>query len=471
MNRRSILSVTAFLAVTAVAPTLYAQTVTVAKTGGTFSTVQAALDSFVGDSNPAPNVVQITDNGVYEEMVTVKSPVSLVGTGSSRPTLALIGNPVGTGTDSALQNHGLVVNVPTLTTSTVELKNLILIPSKTTPPTFQAVRTVGVNLFFHVDNVLITANNGSDAPVTVDGLTAVDLSAATQFGDDGMFLGSAAGGGVTGDGFEALITNTVITHNRTGVAAEGIVVSNTAVPPRKLKLGDGCVISFNGRHGIQASQDIIIDAPTKPVLLLGNVRGIWMPGDSPNTRYINGLRSINNTSYGILMDNAGGVTAKCTLKNSIIAGNGENGVHIATSIAGGADILACTLQGKSTKAPLSITAAATGPVLVRNTILAGDAGQNSFNYSGTGGLTLDSAATITNGSFALSQATSSGNGTVTGTAVTNSDPEFVETVDFNNPSYFNVASSAYGNISTTGGGLGGGAKYVGTSGVNDWTVY
>jgi len=270
----------------------FAQTVTV-NSGGVadYATVQAALDAVVADI-ATPDVVNIIGGGPYDEIITITAPVTLQGFGY-RPVLAVRLNAASPST----ANDGLVVN----TSGDVSLNNLIVIPSRTSVPTDDGIQvqpTTGTGLNLTMTDILICPNNGSDQPVTTDGLTLVDLTGATVFGDDGMTLTSAAGIPVV-----ANFTRLISSQNRNAANNDGFVIfpSGTAIG-NSINFLEGCVASFNNRIGIQwgGSGSIINVNGTKdnPVLVIGNGQGVASSG---GLTIYNGTGTVNIASAMIIL--------------------------------------------------------------------------------------------------------------------------------------------------------------------------
>lgn len=91
----------------------FAQTVTVSKSGTPdYSTVADALAHFDPDPNPSEdNVIQILDDEVYDEALSIGFPVTLEGTGPDRPILALHAGPDQIPGDSG-GTDGLTIRTP-----------------------------------------------------------------------------------------------------------------------------------------------------------------------------------------------------------------------------------------------------------------------------------------------------------------------------------------------------------------------
>src|SRR5690606_25651623 len=99
---------------------------------------------------------------------------------AQRPVIAVQGNPAGydrfgSAAVNELQgNGGVTVNLPaSLTTGTVELKNLVIIPSMTGDAPLAGLSSVANNFYLNVGNVLVAGNNGTNAPISPDGLSQV----------------------------------------------------------------------------------------------------------------------------------------------------------------------------------------------------------------------------------------------------------------------------------------------------------
>lgn len=446
-------------------PPVSAQTVTVSKSGSpNFSTIQSAIDSFASDSDPAENVILVQDSSVYDEMVTINRPLRLEGSSAvNRPIIAGRNNTAGA--------DALVISIPTGTSNTVTLRNLIVIPSKTTPPTDDGIASVGQNLFIFLDNVLVSANNGSDQPCTSDGLSTPTVTGTEVFiGDDNLFLGPTTT--PAGPGTEVLMRNLVSSYgNPAGASNDGIVLSGSGLTYTIL---DGCVFSFNGRLGIQAGRNFTINAPTKPVQVIYNkgFAGLWFASASALARDINGLIVMHNSSTGIEHQNGG--TAGLKMSNAIVAQNGATNLQISdVGINAPINLTNVTISNQHTGSAISVLTTASATITLKDSIVAGNGTADPVNtivHNGSGPLTITGSALVTAGPNAL-VAPKTGTGPVSGSPSTTADPQFVNILDPTSPSLYDVANTAYATANSSGGPLRGGADYVGTSTVRDWTLY
>lgn len=465
----------------------FAQTKTVSKTGpADFTTVQAAIDFFDPDPDPGtPNVINIIDSSVYDEMITIDVPVTIEGTAVSRPVLAVRQNSGGDG------NDGLLISIPTGTYNDVTLRKLIIIPSRTSTPTDDGVRSAGQNLNITLEDVLITANNGADAPVTIDGLSPASLVGATQFGDDGAFLG--AGTSPSGDGTDVTLKNVVISHIQGAVLNvnnDGLICSGSGDEYRIL---DGCVFSYCNRLGIQGAGDFQLNAPTTRVIVLGNkgFAGIWFAGARGTLRLINGCNVLDTTGvnnpttpgFGWGIEHQNGGSANFELRNAIIKGCTGQGFLIGgVAGTGTTTIEDITIAGNSQYA-IDVDAGYAQSITITDSIIAGDGSldvDNVVRHNGTGTMNISYSALVTAGPFSLLTPPTTGSGTVITANVINDDPQFVETSNFQSASFFDVSSTAYATAGSGGNPLGGGADYVGgipptptptPSGAIIWEIY
>ncbi|MBX3729285.1 MAG: hypothetical protein KF858_08890 [Candidatus Sumerlaeia bacterium] len=436
-----------------------AATLTVAKSGTpNHSTIQAAITAAAdGD------VIQILDDAVYDEGISVTKALTIEGTGTNRPILALQAGPTQATGDTL--SDGLVVQLPAA--GSVTLRNLILIPSATNTPLDDLLRTAGTDLTITLDNLLITSNNGANAPVTTDGLSAANMTGAIQTGDDGIFL---AGTNTIGT-----LTNVVVSHHQnTGTGRDGIVCSAVI---NSVTIGDGCVFSYNGRLGIQAhgAQSFVINAPNDRVIVKGNAgfAGVWFAGAQAATRSINGLISVNNTGFGLEHQSRGAIEA--TLSNMILANNGGLNMVVGEVGTGNTVITDSTISNGATNA-MRINAAAAGDVTVTNSIFGGSGtGTGIIEHLGTGTLTLNNCAVVTAGLNRLADPPTGGTGTIVQNSVINADPGFLQISNETLESFFQVTSAAYETAGTAGSNLKGGGTFgipeVPASADSNWLLY
>ncbi|MDK2973627.1 MAG: hypothetical protein PWP23_3382 [Candidatus Sumerlaeota bacterium] len=443
-------------AVALVSPAL-AQTKTVGATGADFTTISAALAFFSPEPDAGlANVIQIIDSGVYDEAISITGDMTLEGTGSSRPTIAAQMGP--TQVDSG---DGLCI-----TAGNVTLRNLIIIPSLTNTPTDDLVRSASTCGDIVVDNCVLTANDGSNAAATLDGLADV-TGTPTLVGDDLIFPQSST---------SVTIVDSVFAY----ASGDGIVCSSSTP---SYFINDGCVFSYCGRLGIQASADqrFVINAPTNRVLVLGNkgFAGLWFAGDQAVERSVNGCNVLNTTSatagqgWGMEVQNrgtVGGGFPAATFSNMIIAGNSAQGVIIGS--VGDTDTTFTNVTiADNLGAAVEVATTVVGNVTFNDSILAGNGTgtDQTVNNVDTGVLNINNSAIVTAGPFALTG--TAGTGTINQTNVINGDPEFVETANISSVSFYDVNALSYAGAASASSNLGGGADYVNAADVAPWQMY
>lgn len=471
MKTTSLLSVAVLAA--AMVSTAGAQTRTVAATGADHTTIADALAWFATGSNDTadPNVINITDAGIYDEAISITRPMTLQGTGSSRPVIAARPGPTQVSGDTGGAD-GLVITLATA--GNVVLKDLIIIPSRNAAIADDLLRSGGaVETNITLDNVLLAPNNGSDAPVSVDGLTAVSLTGATVNGDDGAFLTATATSTI-------ILRNTVITHfQNPSTGDDGLVLSAAAL----VHIQEGCTFSYNGRLGIQANGAAfrIDPAAGRRVAVIGNqgFAGIWFAGGGATERTIRNAVILNNGGDGIEIQNHNNPVF--TLSDSIIAGNTGDGIQIS-STAGtvspattpAINIDKVTIAG-NTAAPINLiaapgsgTAAVASAAITNSIIIGGGAPASSIIHNNTGAVSVSFSAvrnSTTNGTGAAN---------VTLASVISDDPGFTATTgDPFAAAFYQVNTAAYGGAGTSNSPLAGGSNYAGPipSSAKTWEIY
>ncbi len=460
------------------------QTVTVAQSGSeAFTTVQAAVASFAGDSDIAPNVITIMDSAVYNEVITLDVPVTLQGTPGMRPVLATQANAAGRGGSS-----GLVVNLPApITSGTVVLRNLTVIPSQLAIPQSAAISVVNNNVYLLMEDVLVSGNNGSDGPISSDGLTVVAQPTGVtfrHFRDDGLVFGDSDGSQFEGDGVEVVLRDTLITNLRgtggtentcTGIIMNNNTTTDTAIAKfRSLRIEDGCVLSgMNGRGLWQAAiGDFEIDAPNRKALFIRNSQmGILLSASSPNVRAIRGGIFAYNSYQGVYENSNFG--PRCTIENSIMTRNNFMNIRVSNAATGPMLIKNSTVAfDPITVAYQSILLDVGTDITFQDCILAGD-GQSNTTYNritnSSGTITLDHTAIVIAGPAAYRVPTFTRLDYVTGSPVRFGDPVFKDTTNPGSPDFFAVTAPAYATAGTGGAPLSGGGAYIADSPVTEFT--
>ncbi|MCX7919250.1 MAG: hypothetical protein N3A72_06520 [bacterium] len=427
--------------------------------GADFTTISAAITASV-----AGDTIRIIGVGPYDEVITVDKPLTIEGYGV-RPNVCVQQNAA----SPSAGDDGLVI---TGFSGTVVLRNLNVIPSLTTPPADDGilinpgatVQTLNVIM----EGLVVTPNDGTNNPVTLDGLTEIDLTGKTPFGDDGMFITSGAAASYVA----VSMVSTIFSNHRNAGLNDGIVCG------RILTIGPGCVISYNNRMGVQfsaASANITIaGTPESRVKIIGNKSATY-----GGCYLFNGQGSIdqaiiaNNVGPGIatLGSATPGGIGLYNVSNCIIANNGTDGIQLADTSVGHNTPLTINKVTfyNNGQSPIEVQAGnLTSTITVTDCIFAGNGSDNIgvnvyLNNSNTSN--ISNSALVLVGGLSYTLATGSidgveGSGITNLTNVINLDPQFAS-LDSTNPNFLNVTNFAYCTAGSGGVPLAGGARYTG----------
>lgn len=434
------------------APWAEAQTVQVP---GTYATIQAAIDSFNGDSTPADNVIEITTVGPHTGITGVQNPVTIRGAvAGGAPALILLQSNSG---DGLVINNGSPYN---------RLENLILIPSASNPPTDDGVWVTGAGTVCHFDKVLACPNNGLNAPVSLDGMTLPDLTGAVYFGDEVLYVDAGA---------IMHATDMILTANFvSGTFHDLLLISGSAGAGSTIN--KGCVFSFASRYCVQINNAVSIRGTVEePVIFY--------------TSRLEELNTTNGAAVGLFGNNGG----NHVLENVIIANAYTDGIFNYTGVNTNPDsivsmdrvaIVNCNdyaLRIWSGQQPLAIsnsTFANNGNVYYCNdtdvsvtavdSIFAGNgaATANAINNDASPAtMTLTNCAIVQSGAYSVAAATN-----VVEINGVNADPLFLNVQNFLYPSFLDVRSAAYDSKASGGGPLTGYGDYAAgqVTGLKTW---
>jgi hypothetical protein len=273
-------------------PWAAAQTVQVP---GTYATIQAAIDSFNGDSTPADNVIEITTVGPHTGITGVQNPVTIRGAvAGGAPAIILLQSNSG---DGLIVNNGSPYN---------RLENLILIPDAANPPTDDGIWVAGAGTVCHFDKVLACPNNGLDAPLSLDGLPLPDFTGAVYFGDEVVVVDTGA---------IMHATDTILTSNLApGLGTHDLLLISGSSGAGHT-INKGCVFSFANRYCVQINNSVTIRGTTsEPVIF--------------NTSRLEALNTTNGAAVGFFGNNGG----THVLENVIIANAFTDGIFNYTGV-------------------------------------------------------------------------------------------------------------------------------------------
>lgn len=499
--------------------------------GSNYQTIGAALTYVQGQA--APRTVRITGGGPYTEAAGIEIDFTLTMYGDGYRPLIICGPTATTGVTASNQGNGIYLFVPDTAPADehidVFLKNFMLIPDKTNPPGNQGIRSntdaTGLSgtatMSIYLEDILITANDGNDQPVTTDGFTPDTAPAGiVRFGGRGMYFSGH---------LNDLCTTGVISSWSTIDGAAYVpddYTGRTLYNPNHI--GPGCVFSYNGRNGVYTNSDGTPDefngTADKPIWVYRNrldntvwgnwqgAFGIWHD-DNNRPECVVTMNYVNIVGNNEIAFFTGYVDADASLpalnaNHCFIANNNGAGIYISGELPGGSGGVSefkrdwlfenCTLANNGPEAtdettasraitgPLSVVSSAflnpaTGTMTFRDCILAGtgtaaSAGDNTINLEKPLTVNIENSGLVFAGPLALSGYNlGTGVSAPTLTSVLNVDPMFIDIADAMSIDFFAVDNPAYGGAGTGGTDLSGAGRYVGSytppASANTWEMY
>ncbi|MBN1903114.1 hypothetical protein JW926_17465 [Candidatus Sumerlaeota bacterium] len=412
------------------------------------------------------------------------------------------------------------------------LEHIIFMPSAADAPTddglFFMSRINGVHTTITVDNVMVTANNGSNAPIISTGLedgvsveVLLDAAGTVGFGDSAIDLVSRTEGGS-------------ITMNATNLVVSAFNKSFTMLDPRTgegnndafflsmegdikdiinafLNLGEGCVISQTPRRGVTNNNGGYVKvngSDTNPVIFYNcHSDGIFNTSNdtSPTQATIcevNNCIMVNFDNSGLKEQETFGRGFVKSVTNTIIANSKLPGIQFhafgalppgvtSTAIIDNVTFHNCGYAA-GTNVNYDFRASCVGSprykttsfsnrnIAITNTIISG-AGLTGIYNSSSGAYDVDYSALVTQDApgyeYALAVETAGPGAINLGSHVINDNPCYITWMDTDVASadFMDVDNTAFGGKGTTGSNLSGGADYIGgTSALHadaSWSLY
>jgi len=524
---------------------LWAQTVSVDATNGapdnttTFNSLQIAITSFqasgdvtagtngggVGNNhgNVAADIINIISAAPIDEAIFIDAQATaaaglhvldedLVIQGSSVTAIVALKQ---TGFGTIANDCGLFWRQDVDLT----LKDIIFIPSLSNTPADDALyfrsTTNAQDTIVNVENVTVTSNNGSNAPIITTGLedgaaveALLDAPGTVGFGDDGIYVVSRLeGGSITMNATKLIISafNETFTMDpaRTGeLASDGIMVfmsgAITDIINAFLNLNEGCVISQVPRFGIQNPYGgylKINGTHANPVILYNcHSDGIWnfsslaAPTQATicevnNCIIVNcdgtGIKEQEDAGRGFVKSVTNTIIANCMMPGIELYANGvlPPGVTDTVTIDNvtihncgynpGTDVL-YDFRGAAIASPTySTTYKSNRNVAITDTIITG-LGLTGIYNSSTGTYTVDFSSLVTENmtgyAYMLGSQTAGTSLITLGGDVIDKNPRYVTyaDADFASTNYMDVDNSGFGGKGTAGSDLAGGADYIGS---------
>jgi len=455
----------------------YAQTTHIvdATGGGDFTTIQAAVDAAAsGDT------VEVQNTGLYEEPITIENKtLTIAGANpSNRPIVALQDN-----TDSSLgTSDAIFIQADD---ETVTLSNLILIPSSTDTPADDVIActpaTTAGTLDIVINNVLISANDGSDAPLqtTFDGDPDLGASGIIFFADDPFYgMTRTAFAGVEG------VINTTFTsfeiYNWTdGTNADLILYPSDDGVRTSTHNWDGVYI-VGPNDGTQVSAATSSDFTVNDYRVR-NASGLGMLNFQGNSWDITNSLFIDCGGFAIRADMD--TTNSFSLSDSLIANTQSEGfwTDFDPGAAKNFTIDGCTFFNAGAADPgtddpfaavkLESGTTADSTITVTDSVIAGP--NTAAENLGGGEIVFDFCVLAQSGSNALAAVErNTSTGTVTVTNEFAGDPQFITTqAEPLIPESFDVTNPALETANSTGGELSGWGDFQILVNAPGWQAY
>jgi hypothetical protein len=443
----------------------FSQTVTVndtqAQAGSNYTTISGAYAAVTANA-ATPDIINITGGGPYIEPAGLPIQTSVTIQGLDCQPVIVTGKT--TGLASSVTDVGVAIFVPTGGSNIdVAMKNMTIIPqmgnaplrgirSNTNATGLDPTATIGLIL----DNILVTGNNGSNAPLSTDGMSYVAIGSGTTFRDDQVYL--------SGNLSYCTISRFISTNQHSGLnTPDGFIWYPDN--GQELVMYGPCVFSYMDRLGIQIASDSTVvkmfGTATTPIWILGNgylstgngALAIWADDNSDATRTheFDYVYVVNNNQEGVLgfySDDADSLPG-CVFNHCIFAGNKRNGLLPADEMKRTWSFNNCTFYGNGTSAsetsgigPINLTTSnigtGTGNVVITDSVIAGSGitgssttQNNLINFTTPSvNLTITNCALVTTGSYFLNTASDAGitrsttAGTLTLTNNIYADPAF-----------------------------------------------
>lgn len=475
-------------------------------TGVSYQTIGAALTYI--KTTAEPRNVNIVGGGPYLENISANFSVTIKGSGY-RPVLAA--NPTVSLPNTNLNGNGVAF----YTTSefpgdqTFKLENMVILPQVGSAATRNAIRTnnnnstsalTAVKMTVLLDNILVTGNNGSNQPISTDGMSTASLTGATSFGDDPMFFAGLV---------DVYTTNTIITNSARGSATADGIIFNPDAPGYTLNIGPGTVISYMNRTAIQLAGDGIINmsgTKANPVVIKGNFiastrnsaisffsddGGSGTVGKWSNVVFVeNNSRPVgvsiigdNLTAHGLNADNLAFVN---NLESAVLINDGllRPWTFTKSTIVNTRPIANTTQFASVISIGEAVAGFNTASVSFVDSVIAGNGQPGNQNFAGNNLISITApnmpvsftnCALVGAGPYALATAKFSLGTGVSAPTETNTrteDPLFaLVSAEYTNANFLDVAQPAYDNAATGGADLSGYGDFVGGSKVDNWSIY
>ena len=334
-----------------------AQTVTVSKTSpADYSVIQEALEALgpgggLDDGDTGNNVVQILDDSLYQEALSIDGfGVTIESTGPLRPRITA------SAADANANANNFMIRFDS--DDLCVLRGLIIMPAVGSQPdgciTFDEFSGDPGEAYDAVlEDVLITANDGSNQPYSVDGTTAPD-GTELRFGGDVLDFNSTPAGAAP----SVVLRQTVMASASGGAGS----LVRFFLDQGSVSIEQGCVFSYSVGHGLQfvSAEDTaatFLGTAADPIVVHG-CEGGGIFSNSSTTRAVSQMDFVAVTRNSLGRQDA---AVRCQYNGP------ETNVWKNVTLAGNS-----VREGAS---PLDGPFRVSAPLELENCIIAGDGGE------------------------------------------------------------------------------------------------
>jgi len=455
----------------AMAGVVTAASVTVHSDGssGDFASIGQALAHVQGESpGPGnPDVITILDEGPFREGALVISGDAHSNDLTIRAAEGV--RPIVVSTHTGANAIELRKN------GRAEVHDLIIIPAANISQTalrailYHAPDTGSTGYDYHLENILISSNNGNDRPVaSLDGLGSPlpnNLKHVSFRGD----------GGIRGNSTDEIhvyrmTLRDVVVSSLRSPAPYGLRSFHDGAAGSELIIGEGCVFSrirsttsegaAINLGGMEGTAEIgrIQGSEERPVLIVNNeVNGILLTGSNAESNVISNAIIAANKGAAILLTNP---RMDTSLVNVTIGSNTRYALWLA-------NLNGSALNYEGTVSATNTIFAGNGSTVISNSIAG--------TLSASGTLLFEDSALVATGPFQLNRFYAnginvSGPGTVSLTRTTGADPRFIS-LRPSSPHLAWVTNEAYATAGPEGEPLRGGGRFGGSPDIDGFAWY
>ena len=464
-----------------------ANPVTVASSGGDFTTIQAAIASFAsggtnaGETPPFVINVDPADNP-YDEAIDLDD--ANAGSGDIQGDLVIQSSTPGTRVELALQlaptggaNDGIMIHQDT---ASVSFTDILFYPSLTNPFSDEMIKIDKntddpTNVTHEFTNCIVTEilDDGSGNPLITTKLDAAQPAPATVGSGRSGFAYAVQKWGDNDEAISLTMTNSAVYGNLPNASFRLASTNTTDVVTL-----DNTIVGGGGSHlvrqgsGNDAGSLVITgtdqtEGPANAAVLAypgADDHCLWFSGSEPGQTAVIDSAIFYDVAGGDSRGISGSASVDLTVSDAIIHTPGPNVVDGPENASTYDRVTFHTTDDNNA----FFLVAGAGSITVRDSIFSG-VGTKLSGTTPTGGFDVDFSSFVASGPDAIT-AQDDGSITITyGSNIITADPQYVSK-SLTSADLFDVDDATYGGAGTASSDLAGGADYVATN-VRDWVSY